>query len=174
MPSGDVAVFNPERTHRYLLTRYWSDAPPMAWLLLNPSTADAATDDPTVRRCSTFARREGFGGISVVNLFALRATDPADVRRHPDPIGTGNDTHILNAARLAGLVLAGWGAHGGHRGRDSDVSRLLARAGIRLHCLGLTMHGHPRHPLYLPSSAPIVPYDPAPAIGATRDEEIAR
>lgn len=115
--------------------------------MLNPSTADAERDDPTIRRCASFARAWGLGGMTVVNLFALRATDPARLRRARDPIGRDNDRHIAEAAAGADRVVVAWGVHGTLRDRDRAVLALLA--GARPRCLGLTRGGHPRHPLYL-------------------------
>ena len=119
------------------------------FLLLNPSTADEATNDPTSERCERRARRWGFGGLIVTNLFALCATDPAGLRRVADPIGPENDAAILEAARGAGLVLCGWGNHGAYLDRASAVRALLAGLGVAPYGLALTRLGEPAHPLYL-------------------------
>lgn len=151
MAAAAGAVFDASRRYRYHLWRRWAERGPLvAFVMLNPSTADARHDDPTIRRCSGFARAWGFAAMTVVNLFALRATDPARLRRARDPVGGGNDGHILAAAGTCdGLVLA-WGNCGGLRGRDRAVLALLA--GHRPDCLGLTRAGQPRHPLYLPGA----------------------
>ena len=152
------AVFSPERAHRYVLTRTWDTAlPAMTWVMLNPSTADAMTDDPTIRRCKAFARREGCGGISVVNLFGLRATDPRDLTDARDPVGPANDRFIDMHAQ-ASLVVAAWGAGGTLHGRAREVGQRLTAAGVPLKCLGVTRDGHPRHPLYVRSDAPLIPW----------------
>src|SRR4028119_2392792 len=89
------AIFDPTRTYRYALWRTWDAArPPVAFVLLNPSTADARRDDPTIRRCANFARTWGFGGLEVVNLFAFRATHPTDLKCAADPVGPQNDVHL--------------------------------------------------------------------------------
>lgn len=156
------AVFDPSRTYRYLLTRTWDETwPPATWVMLNPSTADAFADDPTIRRCISFARAWRAGGISVVNLFAYRATRPAGLRQAADPVGGLNDEFILGACRDAAVVVAAWGAHGALGGRAASVSRMLAEARVGLHCLGTTRDGHPRHPLYVPASAAAEPYQEA-------------
>ena len=81
--------------YRYSLTRVWDDVLPMCiFVMLNPSTADADIDDPTIRRCINFAKREGCGSLMVVNLFAYRATSPADMKAAVDPIGSGNPTTL--------------------------------------------------------------------------------
>jgi hypothetical protein len=155
--SGGSAWFSDDRAYRYLLTRTWGTAPLMTWIMLNPSTADAAADDPTIRRCRNFARREGCGGIQVVNLFALRSTDPLLLRGHSDPVGPSNDEAI--GAFATGLVVAAWGAGGSLNGRSRAVGALLAAAGVRLLCLGVTARGEPRHPLYARSDAPLIPWE---------------
>jgi hypothetical protein len=156
------AAFNEPRTHRYLLGRSWQPAlPVMTWIMLNPSTADAEKNDPTIVRCMRFARREGCGGIHVVNLFALRATDPRDLRRHGDPVGPGNDRIIDGQA--CGLVVAAWGAGGMLGGRGPRVAARILSAGTTLLCVGVTKDGHPKHPLArgrerVPDDAPLTPW----------------
>jgi hypothetical protein len=117
---------------------------------LNPSTADAVRLDPTCTRCERRARALGFGGYVMTNLFALKSTDPAALRRDPKPCGgVQNDFAVLAVARAAGMVLAAWGAHGALNGHAAVVLAELRGAGVELHHLGLTKDGHPRHPLYL-------------------------
>ena len=143
--------------YRYWLTRTWdADKPPVCWVMLNPSTADASADDPTIRRCMAFARAWGAGGIVVVNLFALRATDPRELRAQPfNVIGPDNDWHIL-ASTEGRRVIAAWGAHGGQSARDRRVMRLLE--GRDVVCLGVTKDGFPRHPLYVRRDMKPVPF----------------
>lgn len=150
-----AAVFNTAaRTHRYLLTRIWDPAvPPVVFLMLNPSTADALEDDPTIRRCTSFARREGAGGLIVVNLFALRSTDPRALNDHPDPVGRHNDRFIRQAVSMGSKVICAWGAAPGAGERGREVAMQLAGCGVPLYCLGTTSLGQPRHPLYLPKGA---------------------
>ena len=153
--------------YRYSLTRKWElGAYSLPIIMLNPSTADADVDDPTIRRCMAFARREGFGGIRVMNLFAFRATSPADMKASDDPIGPNCSTHledILAIAAEAELpVLAAWGTHGSFRGRDEAVKISAKGWGTKLVCLGTTKDGHPKHPLYVAGDQPFVPFgDPA-------------
>ena len=101
---------NVDGHYRYMLGRQWGAPPFLLWMMLNPSTADATEDDPTIRRCSGFAKHWGFGGLVVVNLFAFRATNPADLRAAEQPIGPENDRHLVNAARSCPRVVAAWGA----------------------------------------------------------------
>src|SRR5436309_12719716 len=146
--------------YRYWLTRTWDDArPAVCWLMLNPSTADAARDDPTIRRCMGLARRWGHGGIVVVNLFAWRATDPAELARAADPVGPDNDTVLrTRAARLR--LIAAWGCKGSLLGRADAGLRLLK--GRRVECLGVTAAGQPRHPLYVPGDVLPIVFRPVP------------
>ena len=159
-----LALSDSANVYRYLLEWRWGTAAPMVFVMLNPSTADALRNDPTLRRCAGFARREQCGGLVVVNLFALRATDPAALTKHPDPVGPDNDQILCAAAGCGAPVIAAWGVHGELHGRERAVTRLLAPAA--LHCLGRTAHGHPRHPLYLPANAPLSPYLPEPDAAA--------
>lgn len=152
-PTRATARIDPTGRYRYALTRIWDPgAARVCFCLLNPSTADATTDDPTLRRCLGFARDWGFGGVEIVNLFALRATDPRLLRRTPDPVGPRNDAAIVRAARRADLIVAAWGNHGALRSRAEAVRALLSPIAT-VHALGITKMGHPRHPLYAPRSA---------------------
>lgn len=143
-----AATFSRCRTWRYSLARHWDpELKAVAFVGLNPSTADETTDDPTIRRCTRFARDWGYGGLVMINLFAFRATDPRDMRAASDPVGPENDGYLRRCAERAGLVVAAWGAHGDHLGRAHDVINrgLLGEFTV----LGLTKGGHPRHPLYM-------------------------
>lgn len=145
-----TATFSSDRVHRYVLTRIWDDAgPSVNFLMLNPSTADAFQLDPTNRRCVGFAQSWGFGSMVTTNIFAFRSTDPAGLRTAADAVGPANDAAIVEAARSADLVIAGWGTHGELRGRGDEVRELLRQHEVELHVLRLTKAGHPGHPLYL-------------------------
>lgn len=147
--------------YRYLLWRRWeASAAGVLFVMLNPSTADARRDDPTIRRCIGFARAWGFGGVEVVNLFAWRATLPRELRRAADPIGPRNDQVIAEAAARAQAVIVAWGIHGVHLGRGDDVAHLLAAA--RPRCLGATATGAPRHPLYVRAAVTCAAWTPRP------------
>jgi hypothetical protein len=158
-----AAVFDSTaRTYRYLLTRIWDPAArPVAFVMLNPSTADALEDDPTIRRCTAFARRERAGGLVVVNLFGLRSTDPRALLHHSDPVGRHNDAFVRQATDMASAVVCAWGAAGVTGGRGREVARALTARRVPLHCLGRTSTGQPRHPLYLLRSAVLEPYEVA-------------
>ena len=135
-------------TYRYSLLREWGEGGRVLFVMLNPSTADAEQDDPTIRRCMRFASDAGLGGMSVVNLFALRATDPKELIGASDPVGPMNNQILIYEAAVCDMVVVAWGgeAHGHHRIRE--VLRLLRPRTLR--CLGTTSRGAPRHPLYVP------------------------
>lgn len=151
-----VAVVSECGAFRYWLNRRWSDGPVLLFVMLNPSTADAEVDDATIRRCATFAHAHGFGGLEVVNLFAFRATKPADLARRGWQVGPENDAYIKRAASEAGEICVAWGAIG-DRGAASDrvqaVVPILRRSGKPLQCLRMTRSGFPQHPLYMPATA---------------------
>jgi hypothetical protein len=145
-----------EGAYRYSLTRYWAEPPFVAFVMLNPSTADASQDDPTIRRCIGYAQDWGYGGLHVVNLFALRATDPKELLKHPDPVGPRNVTALLTLPSQVEKVVCGWGAMSGGLKRlrphaQTTMARLVAKYN-RIFMLRLTKDGFPSHPLYLPKN----------------------
>lgn len=142
------AVISPDGRFRYRLWRHWGPSEVVTWIMLNPSTADALVDDPTIRACCAYASSWGFGGIEVVNLFALRTPHPKVLRAATgDRVGPENDHTIRCAVRRAHTVIAAWGNDGALDGRDAVVRELVVREGGSLHVLGLTKWGHPKHPL---------------------------
>lgn len=168
------ATMSPDRVYRYTLTRQRNDVEDgravargegtVAFIMLNPSTADETHDDPTIRRCIGFAGRWGFARLVVANLFAYRATNPRDLRladaKGLDIVGPDNDRAIRVATGPARLVVAAWGNEaptigrrvGDAGGRDVAVCRLLAELGCprpKLRVLGFTRAGYPRHPLFV-------------------------
>jgi hypothetical protein len=120
--------------------------------LLNPSQADETRDDPTIRQCRARARQAGFAGLLVWNLFAFRATLPADLKRALDPVGPDNDGAIALALALSSRTILAWGNHGAFAGRDRAVLAMCHAFATPLQTLGTTREGQPRHPLYLPRS----------------------
>jgi len=151
-------IFSEDRLYRYTLSRKWvPDVAPrfINFILLNPSTADETQDDPTIRRCIGFAKREGFGAMVVTNIFAFRATKPHDLMKALDPIGLANDSYLLEVAQLAGGVILGWGNHGAFKGRDIHVFTLLGGNSVHPYVLGWTKAMQPKHPLYLRNDAPL-------------------
>lgn len=136
--------------YRYGLWRKWSDGPQVLFIMLNPSTADATQDDPTIRRCVAFAKSWGFGSLAVGNLFAYRTTDPAVLAKFPCPIGELNDEWLSRLRYESQLHIAAWGAHGSLYGRSAHVRWLFNSLGANLQVLAMTKLGEPAHPLYLP------------------------
>lgn len=158
-----TAIFSACGLYRYRLTRQLGAQPRIAcFVMLNPSTADAAKDDATVRRCIGFARDMGCGGLIVANLFALRATDPWELSIAADPVGPKNMDYLLGAACRAhesgGLVVCAWGVHGRLQDQDAKVTARLVELRISLQCLGTTAEGFARHPLYLAKDTALQPY----------------
>ena len=141
------ANFSQCRKYRYALWRTWDSSKPYAMFIgLNPSTADETEDDPTIRRCINFSRDWGYGGLCMTNLFAFRATKPADLMLSNAPIGPENNAWIKHLAADAGVIIAAWGNHGAYLGRSKKVVSTLPD----LKCLKMNKTGEPAHPLYLP------------------------
>ena len=152
-----VARFSQDRRYRYQLTRRvgFGDRT-VAFVMLNPSTANEVRNDRTVRRCINYANAWEYGWLIVTNVSPLRATDPrVMLAAGPEPaeVQRENDRAILEAASIADLVVAAYGADGSAEGRAEHVVNLLTSAGVTVMCLGLTKEGAPRHPLYLRRSA---------------------
>ena len=155
------ATFSPCRRYRYTLTREGlGGRGTVCWLMLNPSTADADVNDPTIRRCIDFTQRWGYGKLLVLNLYAYRATDPAELLRCADPCGPDNDRVITELAPACDLTVCAWGAHPMAPPRARAVEELLG-PDVPLWCLSWTKEGEPRHPLYLPAALDPEPYNDA-------------
>lgn len=142
-------VFSKDGLYRYWLSR--TIAPigkKVTFICLNPSTADASYNDPTISRCINFAKQWGASTFIVVNLFAYRSTDPRALKVASDPVGPENDTWLKKAVTQSDLVVAAWGNGGNFNGRAELVKSMFPK---QLHALRLTKQGMPGHPLYLPS-----------------------
>jgi hypothetical protein len=176
LPLKGTAVISPCRRYRYKLTRGATHGHGIVnFVMLNPSTADADMDDPTVRRCIGFAREWGYYDLVVTNLFALRATDPRDLKLAADPIGPDNDAAIVEVASKANLVVCAWGAMGplvswseralppwDGLSRAAQVLGLIRGAGAKPFALKLTGTGQPAHPLYLKGDLEPFPLEARP------------
>jgi hypothetical protein len=140
------AKISPCQKYRYALRRIWDKSLPFAMFIgLNPSTADATKDDATIRRCIGFAKKWGYGGIQVGNLFAYRSTNPSKLKSVSNPVGPDNDRWLKKLYASSGIAIAAWGNSGSLFSRANYVCSLIPD----LYCLGLTKNKHPRHPLYL-------------------------
>jgi hypothetical protein len=162
------AVLSECGRYRYRLYRSWSAGPFVVFLMFNPSTADAKEDDPTIRKCIGFARRWKYPGLTVVNLFALRSTDPRAIGRalYADAVGPDNDEAILTACATAKEVISAWGCGQhmkSHSDRPAKVLRMVRATYPRLaiQCLGRSSDGSPRHPLMLAYSTERQPFEAA-------------
>ncbi len=133
--------------YRYWLERSWGEGKTVLFIGLNPSTADATRDDPTIRRCVGFARDWGYHRLVMANLFAFRSKDPRKLIEESDPIGPLNQHYLTLAIQQSDLVVAAWGAKGTFLDQDKAVLEMIEMP----HCLGTTSAGMPRHPLYMPS-----------------------
>ncbi len=143
-----------QRQYRYAMWRIWDDSKPCVMFIgLNPSTADAHTDDPTLVRCVNFARDWGYGGLYTGNLFAWRATDPRELRRAADAVGPDNDKTLRQLAARVDQVIAAWGNDGTYLDRSHWVRAMIAN----LYCLKINKSGEPAHPLYLKGGLKPIP-----------------
>lgn len=159
-PIMDDADLSECSTYRWSLTRrldLWGDGNCL-FIMLNPSTADAMLDDPTIRRCKAFATDWGHQKLTVVNLFSFRATDPTELKTAADPIGHRTNEIIAAEAATASTIVCAWGAHGGLMDRDREVTDMLKATGAQLQCLNVTKDGFPCHPLYQPKACALKPY----------------
>lgn len=139
------AVFSPCRSYRYALHRFWDIGPRVCFIGLNPSTATESVNDPTVTRCISYAKRWGYGGMYMLNIFAYRATDPKMMLIQQDPIGPENDFYLKEVANKVSFRVACWGNHGEYLGRGMQVKKMIKN----LHWLKMNNTGQPAHPLYL-------------------------
>lgn len=138
------------RPWRYGLRRTWDQQLPLVcFIMLNPSTAGREVDDPAIRRCGGFAKRWGYGGFEVGNLYALRSTEPSHLTSHPDPVGPENDRHIEAIVKRCAVTVVAWGARRMANGRAAEVLGMLTDFNIAPRCLDRTKHGKPKHPLYV-------------------------
>lgn len=147
-----------DELYRYELRRTWGPGQIMAWVMLNPSTADAYKDDQTIKRCMFYAQREGYDGIVVVNRYAYRCTQPSDLLKATDPNGPQNIEawdKALSDHRV-GMIVAAWGASTPKGLRASTAAAGWPQAGW--FCLGKTASRHPRHPSRLGNDAQLVPW----------------
>ena len=154
----------PTPLYRYRLSRHWADPPHLVAWMLNPSTADHEVLDNTIKGIETRAQAWGYGGLTVINLFAFRTKDPSLMKAAADPIGPGNDDVILDvlhaAAANGSMVLCAWGNHGAFRGRDKEAAVLAKKAGVGLKSLVVTQQNQPGHPLYVGHDVASVPWPP--------------
>lgn len=159
---GSSAEFSEDKKYRYWLERIWKDDGGLInilnFIMLNPSTADVMQDDNSVRKCTNIAHREGYEGVRILNLFAIRSTDPKLLYESDRPIGPKNDDILTRFINHNDNVLA-WGNHGKHLGRDKIVLSMF-RYGWpgKIYCLDINKTGSPKHPLYVRNNIELKPY----------------
>jgi hypothetical protein len=142
---------------RYALKRIWDHGPMATFIMLNPSTADASEDDPTIRRCISFAKREGCAGIRVENLYGFRATKPDKMFERGNSATGRTDDFIRGAVMSSGgPIIAAWGADPRAKGRADQVIDMVTKMRLEMVCLGKTKSGAPRHPLYVKGDTPLI------------------
>ena len=163
----DKADFSPCELYRYTL---WRKLPnntrgTCVFIMLNPSTATAETNDPTVRRCIGYATDWGFSDLLVLNAFAYRATDPDNMKTYHAPIGRENDLWIRksfgptdNVKPMICRTIVAWGNDGKYLDRDEEVLKIISKSGRNPLCLGTNQDGTPKHPLYLKKTLVPIPY----------------
>ncbi len=154
-------LFSPDRVYRYVWVKQVleDNNHPCLFIMLNPSTADEYGPDPTIRRCIRFAQKWNRGVLVVLNLFALRSTDPQNLKRVTDPVGPRNDLLIHALTQQVQHAICAWGNHGSLNGRSAQVMTSLQSSCVLLSHLGLNDSGEPKHPLYLPNSRELSPFD---------------
>ncbi len=149
---SDGAVFSDDRKYRYALFRLWDlQAPNVMFIGLNPSTANEHDNDPTIRRVIDFAQRWGYGGLCMMNLFALVSSDPKRLLTCDDPVGD-NDRWLEQTFQKCQDVVFAWGAFPEAKQRAEKVMKMFPTAT----CLGINQDGSPKHPLYLPKNTSMI------------------
>lgn len=138
------AKFSDCGRHRLLLWRIWDESKPLVMFIgLNPSTANAMSDDPTIRRVKSMAKNWGYGGVYMLNLFTYISTDPKQLN-----ISDGNTVHsdfyLTTTADCVEKIICAWGNFKVF-GRDKEVRSLFSLA----YALHINQNGSPKHPLYV-------------------------
>ena len=142
------AILSEDKKYRYVLSRIWDESKPKVMIIgLNPSTADAINDDPTITKCINFAKSWGYGGVYMLNLFAFRTSKPKVMFSADEPIGVENDKYLIDYSLKCDKVVCTWGNDGSYKNRNSEIKSILSN----LHYLALNKSGEPAHPLYLKS-----------------------
>lgn len=145
-----TAIFSDCRRYRYDLMRRWNtEGRKIVFIGLNPSTADEETNDPTVTRCMRWAYRWSYSEMHMLNIFAYRSTDPKQLDKVIDPVGSETDRYISQECEDAETVICCWGNWGKYLDRGQEARYLLNH--LELWCFDITKLGQPKHPLYLPN-----------------------
>lgn len=157
------AIISDCKKYRYRLERGDPLKPAIAFIMVNPSTADEEMDDATIRKVAGFTERAGYEHFIVGNLFAFRATDIKALRTVRDPVGPDNDDHLDRIMREAMIHIVAWGTLAklpeNLRRRWVDVVRIADRARCKLHSIGVNADQHPKHPLMTSYEEVMAPWD---------------
>ncbi len=144
------AIFDKHKKYRYLLTRYFETGnKTITFIMLNPSTADETLDDPTIRRCISFAKKLDVKKMQVVNLFAYRTPNVSVLKNAQEPIGEENNFYIENSAKESDIIILAWGNNGVYQNRAFIVKEMLKEFKNKIYALKILKNGEPSHPLYL-------------------------
>ena len=140
------AIISDNDKHRYCLSRIWSNGDNIvAFIGLNPSTADANKDDSTITKCVNYAKQWGFDGLYMINLFSFRATDKEEMLKDDNPTNAENDKCINKYINKANKVICAWGNDGVFKNRHKYIIDNFEN----LYCLTINKTGQPHHPMYL-------------------------
>jgi len=160
---NNICIFSEDRKYRYSLRHFWgkeSDKEnPIAWIALNPSTADENKLDPTLRRIKGFSESWGYNCFYMLNIFAYRATDPREMKKQEDPVGPLNDFYIKQICKKCDTIVCAWGNHGKHLNRSEEVLKNLFDTNPNICYLELSKIGEPKHPLYLKGDLNLKKYE---------------
>ena len=153
-----TAIFSLDHKYRYVLTRKWSDNGICLFIMLNPSTADAYKLDPTVKRAFKIAKRFRLGELVVLNIFAIKGSDPSVIKEHTDPVGKYNDYYLNYYCKKSKMIIVAWGNHGSYNNRSNDVKNILLRNKKEVYCIDINISGEPKHPLYTRNNSKLKKY----------------
>jgi len=161
------AIFSECEKYRYSLWRIWDGALPLInFCMLNPSTADENTNDPTIERCKRRAEMMGYGGIVVTNVFAYRATDPEElkkmIKKSQDPVGLWNPQKIVEVSQMCDVTICGWGKYGilfNNQGGKTLGQLIFWNGKRKVRALRINKDGSPAHPLYIGYDVKPIPID---------------
>lgn len=152
------AVISDDGLYRYLLVRQWDPSKELvAFLMLNPSTADKKSDDATTRACRAIAQHAGFGGMIFINLYAFRSKDPDGLYLADDPVGPDNEKTIKWALRRVTKIILAWGNRGPTvlAGHTHAVLNSIRNYWDECYALGVTGQGQPIHPRHMKADTPL-------------------
>jgi len=150
------AILSKDRKYRYVLSRIWDDSKDkIVFIGLNPSTADEKEDDPTIRKCISYAKKWGYGGLYMLNLFAYRATKPKEMKKANNPIGDENDKYLDEYVNKSDKVICAWGNNGSFQNRSYKILNKYNN----LYYLKLNKSKEPSHPLFLSRDLKPIKFD---------------